>query len=173
MADESKGNDEENGGEEAKGSKKLLIAGLIGGLIVGGGATFGITSIFFSNDGAVVEEPEPEPEPVPDVPAIYVAVNRLPASLIDADNRLLGYLFMDLSLEVDSVEDRDWLLLRMPLVRNAFLRSISTDGVMKKGSLTALDHEGLPGRLRTVANKALKRDIIINILITDALRTEK
>lgn len=170
MADEDK-----NDGEEKKGSKKLLIAGLIGGLIVGGGATFGITTMFFSSDGAVVEEaePEPEPEPLPDVAVIYVEINRLPASLTDENGRLLGYLFIDLSMEVESAEERDWVVSRMPLVRDAFLRSISAHGVMQAGSLTKLDHDGLPGRLRAVANKALKRDIIINILVTGALRTER
>jgi flagellar basal body-associated protein FliL len=173
MADQDKDGKEENNGEEKKGSTKLLIAGLIGGLIVGGGATFGITTMFLGQDGAVVEEPEPEPEPLPVVPAIYVKINRLPASLLDGRGRLLGYLFVDLSLEVETTEDRDWVVSRMPLVRDAFLRSISADGVMVEGSLTQLDHDGLPGRLQAVANKALKRPIITNILVTGALRTER
>ena len=173
MADDEKNGEGENGGEENKGSKKLLIAGMIGGLIIGGAATFGVITMFFSGDVAHVEEVEPEPEPVPDVPAIYVDINRLPASLLNAQGRLLGYLFLDLSLEVENAEDRDWLLLRMPLVRDAFLRSISADGVMRPGSLVDLDHDGLPKRLRAAANKALQRDVITGILVTNALRTEK
>lgn len=178
MADEEKNGKEgedngEDNGEESKGSKKLLIAGLVGGLIVGGAATFGITTMFFGGDGTVVDEPEPEPEPVPDVPAIYISIQRLPASLLDAKGNLLGYLFLDLSLEVASAEDRDWVQSRMPLVRDAFLRSISADGVMKPGSLTDLDHKGLPERLREVANKSLQREVITNILVTNALRTAK
>lgn len=173
MADDEKNGEDENGGAENKGSKKLLIAGLVGGLIIGGAATFGITTMFFSGDGTHVEEVEPEPEPVPDVPAIYVEIKRLPASLLNSKGRLLGYLFLDLSMEVENAEDRDWVLLRMPLVRDAFLKSISADGVMRPGSLTALDHEGLPKRLRAAANKALQRDVITGILVTNALRTEK
>lgn len=176
MADENKngdGKDGENGGEANKGSKKLLIAGLVGGLLIGGAATFGITTVFFGHDEAAVEEPESEPEPVPDDPAIYVEINRLPASLLNAKGRLLGYMFLDLSLEVASAEDRDWLLMRMPLVRDAFLRSISADGIMQPGSLTALDHDRLPKRLQAVANKALKREVITHILVTNALRTER
>lgn len=173
MADDKKNGDGEGGGEENKGSKKLLIAGLIGGLIIGGAATFGITTMFFGGDGTHVEEVEPEPEPEPEAPAIYVQINRLPASLLNARGRLLGYLFLDLSLEVKNTEDRDWLLVRMPLVRDAFLRSISADGVMQPGSLTTLDHAGLRNRLRAAANKALHRDVITDILITNALRTEK
>lgn len=173
MADEEKKDDSEDSGEESKGSKKLLIAGLVGGLIIGGGATFGLTTMFLGGHEGAVEEVEPEPEPPPEIIAIYVQINRLPASLLNAKGRLLGYMFLDLSLEVANTEDRDWLLKRMPLVRDAFLRSISADGIMKPGSLTALDHDGLPMRLRAAGNKALKRNIITGILVTNALRTEK
>lgn len=173
MADEDKNGDGE--GEEPKGSKKLLIFGLIGGLIVGGGATFGVITMFFSNDGAVVEEtePEPEPEPLPEVTAIYIKIDRMPASMLNAKGKLLGYLFIDLTLELENTEDRDWVLSRMPLVRDSFFRSISADGVMKPGSLTELDHDALPKRLRVAANKALKRDVVTNILVTNALRVDK
>lgn len=175
MADKEKKDEGEDSGEENKGSKKLLIAGLVGGLIIGGGATFGLTTMFLGgHEGAVEEvEPEPEPEPPPEIIAIYVQINRLPASLLNAKGRLLGYMFLDLSLELANTEDRDWLLTRMPLVRDAFLRSISADGIMKPGSLTALDHDGLPKRLRAAGNKALKREIITGILVTNALRTER
>ncbi|MCH8861699.1 MAG: hypothetical protein IID51_04215 [Proteobacteria bacterium] len=173
MAEDEKNGEGKDDGAENKGSKKLLIAGLVGGLIIGGAATLGITTVFFSGDGTHVEEVEPEPEPEPDIPAIYVNIDRLPASLLNAKGRLLGYLFLDLSLEVENTEDRDWLLMRMPLVRDAFLRSISADGVMQPGSLTTLDYQGLRSRLRAAANKALHRDVITDILITNALRTEK
>lgn len=173
MADEDKSGDGEEVIEEGKGSKKLLIFGLIGGLIVGGGATFGVITVFFSHDGEVVEEPEPEPEPLPEITAIYIEINRMPASLLDAKGKLLGYLFIDLTLELENTEDRDWVLSRMPLVRDSFFRSISANGVMKPGSLTELDHAGFPKRLRAAANKALKRDVITNILVTNALRVSK
>lgn len=175
MADEKKSEEDDKDGAAGQGSKKLLIFGLIGGLIVGGAATFAITTMFFSNPGAVVEEVEPEPEvePPPEITAIYIQVGRLPASLLDGRGRLLGYMFLDLSLELANTGDRDWLLSRMPLVRDAFIRSISADGIMQPGSLTQLDHDGLPKRLRDAANKALKRDIITGILVTNALRTER
>lgn len=170
MADEEKNGDEENDGAQ-KGSRKLLIFGLIGGLVAGGGATFGVITVFFPGGDHAVEEVEPEPPP--EIKAFYISINRLPASLIDGKGKLLGYLFIDMTLEVDNAEDRDWVLTRMPLVRDAFLRSISADGVMKADSLTEMDHDGLPKRLRVVANRALKREIITNILVTNALRTEK
>lgn len=170
MADEEKKEGEDEAPKKG-GGKKLLIFGLIGGLLIGGGATFG--ALFFlggdhEGDGAVEEVAEPEP--LPELTTVYVTLNRIPASLVDERGKILGYVFMDLSLEVANGDDRDWVATQMPLVRDAVLRSVARNGVAPPGRPAELDYDGATSRMKEALNKALKRDVIVQVLLVSSLQ---
>lgn len=161
----------EDEGKEKGSGKKLLIFGLIGGLVVGGGVTFGVLTFLGGDDGAVEEEPVVEEEPLPEIVSEYVKINRMPAALNGPSGRQLGYVFFDLSLEVESAADRDWVSARIPILRDAFLRTISRNGVAFPDRPTEVDYETLTARLQRAANVALEREIITGVLIINSVQT--
>ncbi len=170
MADDEKTVEGEEEDEGKGSSKKLLIFGLIGGLAIGGGATFGVLAFLGGGDGAVEEEPVVEEEPLPEMVSEYVKINRIPAALSGPSGRQLGYVFFDLSLEVKNAEDRDWVLVRVPVLRDAFLRTISRNGVAYANRPTDVDYETLKARLKQAANAALERDIITAVLVINSVQ---
>lgn len=170
MADEENGDGEEEAPKKG-GGKMLLIFGLIGGLALGGGATFGaLKYLGGDHEGDDGAEEVAEPEPLPELTTVYVTLSRIPASLVDERGKILGYVFMDLSLEVANGEDRDWVATQMPLVRDAVHRSIARHGVAPPGKPAELDYDGATLRLKDAVNKALKRDVIVRVLLVSSMQ---
>lgn len=172
MADDEETAEGEEEGKEKGSGKKLLIFGLIGGLAIGGGATFAALMFLGGGDQqAGEEEAVVEEEPLPELTQEYVKLNRIPAALSGPSGRQLGYIFFDFSLEVKDAADRDWILVRRPILRDAFLRAISRNGVTYPDRPTEVDYKTLTARLTKVANAALGREIVTDVLVVNSMQT--
>lgn len=159
-------------GPAPKGGKgKLLVIAVIAVALVGGGIF--AFSMFSGGEKETSEtagtaEPADSP-PQPDV--TYVEIERLPAAVTDSDGRTMGYVFLDISLELQGDEDRSFVSERLPRIQDAILRSISRDGISRPDEPGVIDFEGVSQRFKDAANSTLGREVVQRVLIPRALRS--
>lgn len=152
------------------GGKILLIVGLVVGLGVGGGGAY----LYFMDgqnnapDAEFEAEVAAEPEE-PDDPQ-YVEIKRLTGPLISETGGVLGYVFLDVSLEVNGTDDQEYLSGRRAILQDAFLKEMSANPMSRPGQPGVIDYEGLQERFRRVGNGALNNQMIRRVLITRAQR---
>ncbi len=174
MADKDQKDEKDGEGEEEKpkkklGGKLLLIIGLVGGLAIGGGTAFFLASMGGDDETAMEEQEETEAvEAEENIELFYVDINRLPAPVLDEDGKVLGYMFLDLSLETDGGENQKFIYDRLPRLQDAFLREISKTRISKPGQPGVVDYDRLRSRFLTMANKTLGRNIVRSVLIRGA-----
>lgn len=155
-----------------KGGKLLLIVGLVLGIALGGG----VAAVLLPSGGD--EEPaeetaaaEPEAEAEPAVPAevLTVAVTRLPVPLADAQGEVLGYMFVDLSLEVDGMDSQSYVAARVPRLRDAYLRRLSGQQLTLADRPGALDYDRLNLLLMDVTGSVVGADRVTQIFVTQVV----
>ncbi len=165
---------DENG---SKSGRMMLIIGIVAGLAIG------VTGAFFwlSNkdkeaeieDGVeeIVEEVVEEiTEAVPGIPYVYLYIERMPAALVDERGRTVGYVFLDLTLELQNGDEQSYVSARMPRVNDALLRAISEHGLTRPGTRGQLDYDRVSAYLLEAANAAVNQEYITGVYITRALR---
>lgn len=155
-----------------KGGKLLLIVGLVLGIALGGG----VAAVLLPSGGD--EEPaeetaaaEPEAEAETAVPAevLTVAVTRLPVPLADAQGEVLGYMFVDLSLEVDGMDSQSYVAARVPRLRDAYLRRLSGQQLTLADRPGALDYDRLNLLLMDVTGSVVGADRVTQIFVTQVV----
>lgn len=157
----------------AKSSRMMLIVGVLIGLAVGVVGAF----LMLKDSGdetneaqeAVVEE-QTEEKAAPAVNYVYLYIERMPAALMDDRGRTVGYVFLDLTLELLNGADQSFVSARMPRVKDALLRSISENGLSRPGTNGQLDFDRVSQYLLESANKAVEGNLITGVYITKALR---
>lgn len=151
------------------GGKKLLIIGLAAGLLAGGGGAAGYF-LFLAPPAAPEQEPAPvaEPEPAP-APTSFVTLEKLSAPLVH-DGEVMGYVLLDLSLEVAGPEEISRVNERLPALKAAFLRDVTATPIGKADAPLVIDYEALTARLREVANRELPQPDVLRVLITQSTR---
>lgn len=158
---------------EKKGSGPIIpILCVVGGLAVGGAGMYFLAPAL-SGGGApeeqtVAAEPDmPEGEPRD---LLRVNVERFAAPMIDLDNRVLGYIWMDLSFEVDGPTNQSLLNARLPRVQSAMQRALHAAPTVDPDRPGALDLAGVEKRLRSAAHSAAGQDVIHRLYITNVQR---
>jgi len=171
----------ENSGGNGAGARKskrfgffVLIAGILGGLAVGGG-------IMYFLDGGGSGKPSAERSRTPDqsesgkgkdgeqsVDLLTVNVERFAVPLIDENDNRLGYVWVDLTFEVDGPENQSYVSAHMPELRDAYLRDLHTRQTTREDRPGALDFDLLKNRLQAVAEDTLGQDRVLAVRIVNA-----
>jgi len=168
QTNESAEGQEKNNGKGGAGGRKFLVLGLIAGLGLGGGGTAGYF-LFAGGDETATEPVKAEEAPQPPQKTTFVKLERLSAPLV-SNGRVLGYVLLDLSLEVKGAEDELRVAQRLPALRAAFLKEVTDTPIGKQDQPMVIDYDGLTGRLRTVANRELGRETVLRVLVTQSTR---
>lgn len=153
------------------GGRKFLVIGLLAGLLIGGGGA-GAYFLFLGNEeqaSASVETPAPPPAEEKPVETVFVKLERLSAPLVSND-RVMGYVLLNLSLEVKGTENEVKVAQRLPALKAAFLRDVTTTPIGKPDQPMIIDYESLTSRLTEVANRELGEDMILRVLVTQSTR---
>lgn len=158
----------------AKSGKMLPLLFLAGGLVLGIGVTFGVVTLLGDDEGGDEAEEASEVEVVeeetlPEFAAEFLEFKRVPVAMIRPDGRLLGYILLDLKLQVEDSASKDWVEARRPIVRDAMLRFIAREKLADPENPMELDLDALPARLKRVVNTALEREIVNEVLVSNAV----
>lgn len=159
-------------------NKLLLVAMLIGGIALGGGGLFVVNKMTANHEdvtevdpaAVVVEEVEPEAEYVKEDVSL-IEIKRMPASIVDADGNVIGYVFLDLNLEVLTANDPAYVQERLPRIQAEILKEIALHGVTVPGKPGVIDYDGLSVRLSDTANRAIGGDRVRTVFVSRAIRS--
>lgn len=153
--------------KKGPGGRKLLIVGLVAGLVLGGGGT-GAYFLFTGKDDAAAT-PVVEEQPKPPEKTTFIKLDHLSAPLV-SEGRVLGYVLLDLSLEIKGSEDELRVAQRLPALRAAFLKEVTANPIGREDQPMVIDYDGLTDRLRDLANRELGKDAIVRVLVTQNTR---
>ena len=157
-----------------KAAKKrlfLMIAAVVGGLVLGGG---GVGAYFiFGHKSDAETKAAPKVKAVEEKPAAqavaYVSLPHLSAPILD-NGKVLGYVLLDFSLEVNEGEEQANIFQNLPAIRAAFLIDVTQHPIGTPEDPTVIDYAGLGTRLLDVANQAVKGGGIKRVLVTQTVR---
>ena len=169
MADEKEKDEAQPEEIEApkKGSKKLLIIGLLAGLLVGGG---GAAGFFIMQSGeeevapAIEEVVEVEPE-LPDYQ--YARMDRLQLPVF-YKGRILNYAVMDVSMEVIGNNDKLLAVKNVLIVRDSLLRHYSVNSVGREDNPRIVDFDKLSKKITEFANAEANKEIVQRVVISES-----
>ena len=156
------------GKASAGGGKKLLIISLTAGLLVGGGIAAAYF-LFLAPQKKVVAAAEAPPPLPPPAKTTFVKVDRVSAPLVH-EGQVLGYVLLDLSLEVKGNANELLVAQRLPALKAAFLKEVTRAPIGKEGEPLIIDFDALTERLRRAANQELGKAAILRVLITQSTR---
>lgn len=159
--------------EKAKsgGGKKLLIIGLVAGLVLGGGGAAGYF-LFAGGDEPAPEEAVPaevEEEVEAPTETSFIKLDQLSAPLV-SDGRVLGYVLLNLSIEVEGSDNELLVAQRLPALKAAFLRDVTETPIGKPDQPMMIDYDSLTKRLKSVANRELGANVVHRVLVTQSTR---
>lgn len=166
MSKEEKTEPEEASEQPKSGGKKLLIIGLAAGILIGGGVGAG-AFFMLGNSPKETEEVHAEPEPVahePEVEAFFVKLERVNLPIIHND-RTLGSLTVEFSLEVASNEDKMTVIRNLPEIRDAMLRHYSVTPIGKATSPKSIDYDRLKETLKDISNNILHHPLVTKVMV--------
>lgn len=169
--------------EDGGGNKKLVLVGLLLGLIVGAGGGFMVfkaigggdiaPSSNVGDDTGAQETAETEPEIDPrDLAPVKFERMALPIyrDMENGRRQFVGNYFIDFSLMVSS--DGDQVLVRRskPQLQHAFLTAIAENNMMRADSPQEIDNDRLAALLKRIANDVLGEKIVHLVAIDSTLR---
>jgi flagellar basal body-associated protein FliL len=159
-------------GEAPPKSKTGLVAALmlVLGLAVGGGGAAGYFLFLAPKPPAegVVAEAKPAEEEAEKAKPEYFAMDRMMVPMIDQRGLLVGYLSLDLSLEIDPLQ-ADVLKNNLPIVRHTFNEVMSTVPLGRADNPKLLDFPKAQAALVKAANEALGEPVVKQLVIVSAL----
>lgn len=154
-----------------KRSGLLLALGILGGILLGGAVMY-----LLDGSGPASEtagEPAGEEETKPPEPAVdllVVEVQRFSVPLITEEKDLLGYVWVDIAIEVDGPENQSYVSARLSELRDAFLRDLYTRQTADPERPGALDFDLLQRRLEAVAKRVMGEERLLAVRIVNARR---
>lgn len=156
----------------AGGGRKPLMIGLAAGLLAGGAA---VAAYFLllrpagpAADKPVAAAPDAATASA-SAAATYVKLDRLSAPLL-ADNIVMGYVLLDLSLEVKNKSDELAVVQKLPALRAAFLRAVTETPIGKPDQPLVVDFASLTARLQDTANRELGKPLVKRVLVVQTTR---
>lgn len=169
MADKQEKPEEKPEEEKPKASKKLLIIGLLLGLLIGGGGGAGA---FFMLGGPPqtggeakdIDEEVHEEVVEEQIQYSYAKIERLNIPMI-SNNRVLGTMSLELSLEVDGDENKMKLVRALPEIRDSMLRHYSEIAIGKPDNPKTIDYPRLKKTIKDICNKILHEDVVTRVMV--------
>lgn len=147
--------------------KKIVIFGALGVLLLGGGGAAAFMMMGGKEDKAAEEQAEVEV--VASREPIYLRMEGLTAPIIRA-NRIRHYIFLNVTLEMSDNSAREEAMALRPRLHDAFLREFYSRSVSDKDGKGTIDFAAIKKRLQKQANKVLGEDMVLNVLVTRAVR---
>jgi len=166
MADQDENTPDNSAGKPGGGGKKLLIVGLLLGLVIGGGGV----GAFLMIGGGADKAAAPAVKVIPEKPKAdphFVKVERVTIPLI-GDNRTLGTMVMDFSLEVDGNDNKMKVVHNLPEIRDALLRHFSETPVGKADSPGNVDYPRLKQSLKEISNQVMDGPLVKRVMVVKA-----
>ena len=117
--------------------------------------------------GAIKKDEEQKPEE--DLDIGYLEINRLPSGIVNQKGNIIGYVFLDLTLETRNLDEQLFISERLHVLKNAFGEDNLKYGITVPNMLGPINYEGASERLKGIANKLLGKEIIYRVFITKAL----
>jgi len=168
MADAETLEDEELVADPGPSPKLPLIIGLIVGLIFGGGGAVAYFT-FMSEPG--------ESDPVETVEAVeeesypyYFELDRITAPLLNGRKRIVGYVHLDVNIEVHEEDMVSYLDVREPILRHAANAALSQSGAGRADQPLQVDYDRIAQGLTQAFNEALGRDVVYAVRVKNATR---
>ncbi len=149
----------------------FVVLALIGGLAIGGAAVFFLLPVF---TGTPAQEPETDAvaeaaKEAKDV--LRINVERFAAPMIDFENRTKGYIWLDLTFEVDGPDHQSLLSARLPRVQAAMQRALHAGPTVDPDRPGAIDLKSIEARMLSAAESAIvEPDVIHRFFITNVQR---
>lgn len=100
---------------------------------------------------------------------IYVRMDPVTAPVY-RKNRVRYYIFLTINLLMSDAEAKAEAYKLMPKLRDAFLRELHGDSILREDGPKGLDLYGLKKRLMNQARKILGAKAVSDVLITNAIR---
>ena len=100
----------------------------------------------------------------------YIEMTWLTAPLVHK-GIVRGYIIFDLKLLVGSQGEVEEVMVQMPRLRDAFLRTLNKGSITRKDGSGALDFEAISQLLKRSANTILGEEKVNQVLIVKAVRT--
>lgn len=167
MADKEEAQkDDQKADPKQGGGKKLLIVGLMLGLLIGAG---GVAGFFMTKSSApeavVVEEVVEELPELPDYQ--YARMEKLKLPLF-YEGRVLNYTVMDVSMEVIGNDNKMRLVKNVIIIRDALLRYFSVNSVGREDNPRIVDYDKLSEKIMEFANKEMHGDIVTRVAVSES-----
>lgn len=155
--------DDTSEAKSGKGSPLILVLTLVGGLVIGGVATFFLLPMITGGaEQDEVAEEKTETQEDAELDILQISVERFAAPVIDNDQRTLGYIWLDLVFEVVGPANQSLLSARLPRVQAAMLRALHEAPTVMSDRPGALDFNGVETRMLAAARKAVEEPGIIH-----------
>lgn len=149
----------EPGDEKKKGSKKGFIIGLLGAIILGGGAFYATSSGMILGPKSETESHEvAEHDPLPDL--VFIPLDPMVISLGSSASAKFLRFTAQLDVEPASAEEVALVMPRILDVLNTYLRAVSEEELGKPSSLERLRAQMLR-RVQVVTGPGQVRDLLI------------
>ena len=100
---------------------------------------------------------------------MWLAIERIPADLIDEDGAVIGSVFIDVGLAVGDAADELYLSEHLVEVRLAILRALASEGIGRQDDPLKIDRERVADMIIVAANQALGRAVIIEVSVPKSL----
>ena len=157
---------------EASGSsaRGLMVLGLLGGLLIGGGAAYYLMKDQVTPaDGSEQEEVEQEPR----VPLQAISFERLTVPIyrqIGNSRRYIGNFFINIEVLVEGDDNVIAVRRSEPQLQHAFISAISSADLMQDDAPQQLDMDKTAQLLKRRGNSVLGSDIIADVSVVEAMR---
>ncbi|MBM3489423.1 MAG: hypothetical protein FJX68_03080 [Alphaproteobacteria bacterium] len=152
-------------------AKKLLIIGGAALLLLGGGGAGLYVSGLLGPQAPVDKQAEEKKQQAAMAAAQPVYLQREPLTApVMENNRLKQQIMLTLSLEIIGSDARENALKNLPRLRDAMLRDLFTESILRGDGSGAIDLEDLKIRMLQAARSVVGKDKVRNILVVKAVR---
>ena len=167
MADEEEQLDEALA-EVGPNPKIPLVIGLMLGLFLGGGGAAGYFLFLTPPDESVAETEVVAVEEV--VEPYFFELNRLTAPLLNNRRKIVGYVHLDVNLEVHDEDLVNFLDVREPILRHAANAALAEMGAGREDQPAQVDYDGVSALLAKAVNEALPENIVKAVHVKSGTR---
>ncbi len=165
MADKETAEQEDK--KPQKGSKKLLIIGILAGLALGGGGVGAVMMLGGKSKPEGVEQ-----KPVVEKPKLnlhFVKVEKVTIPLV-IEGRVSGNIVFDFSMEVDGNENKMAVIQNLPAIRDAILRHFSVTPLGEPDDPHNIDYILLKKTIKNISNKILHDPLVRKVMVVQVRR---
>ncbi len=149
-------------------NKKVVMGGVLALLMLGGGGAVGYKLLLAEPAEGPEAAEQGGVEPVVETAPVYIAMQPFSAPVV-YKNRLRYYVQLGVSLQLDSETSKEIVYNQMPRLRDAFLRDLHGNSVLRPGSKRMIDFDAVKSRLLAHAQSIFGAEVVRDVLITRAM----